>query len=308
MWRDIDPRPEERERPDLSRGSGGAEGHSESSTGDPRDVFSRDLDLPRGSIRRPVRDRDRSVDLRESEVRILATTGAFRVVPATDLVDQRGRPTNARQGELRHLREEGLVETRPYVIGREKTSLVTLTERGRELLERHRRDREGGRPQEFYAGLVKPKELAHDGQLYRAYLHAAERLGQGGSTVRRVVLDYELKRDYQRFLRQLNRDRRLAERDADATGREVAEWAARRDLPVIDGHVHFPDVRIEHERPDGERQVEDVEVITPHYRGAYAAAKGRTGFSCYRIDASVGGRGGRSGRSPDPRTYKEFLG
>ena len=155
---------------------------------------------------------------------------------------------------------------------------------------------------------MKPRELAHDAQLYRAYVHAAERLRRGGSTVRRVALDYELKRDYQRFLRDLNRERRRAERDADAAARDVAEWAARRDLPVIDGHVHFPDVRIEYERPDGERKVEDVEVVTPHYRGAYAAAKGRTGFSCYRIDTGVGGRGGHSGRSPDPRIFEEFLG
>ena len=105
------------------------------SPADPRDVFSRDLDLPRGTRRQPVRDRDRSVELRESEVRILATTGAFRVVPAKDLLDHRGRPSSSRQGELRRLREEGLVEARPYVVGREKTSLVTLTERGRELLE-----------------------------------------------------------------------------------------------------------------------------------------------------------------------------
>src|SRR4051794_21904730 len=101
MWRDIDPRPEERERPDLSLGTGSAEDRSESASNAPRDVFSRELDLPRGSTRRPVRDRDRSVDLRESEVRILATTGAFRVVPAKDLLDHRGRPANARRGELR---------------------------------------------------------------------------------------------------------------------------------------------------------------------------------------------------------------
>ena len=63
------------------------------------------------------------------------------------------------------------------------------------------------------------------------------------------------------------------------TPREVAEWAAAATCPSIDGHVHFPDVRIEYERPDGERKVEDVEVVTPHYRGAYAAAKGRTGFT-----------------------------
>jgi DNA-binding MarR family transcriptional regulator len=308
MWRDIDPRPDERERPQLSRGSGGDQDRHESQSSDLRDVFSRDLDLPRGTRRQPVRDRDQSVELRESEVRILATTGAFRVVPAKDLLDHRGRPSSSRQGELRRLREEGLVEARPYVVGREKTSLVTLTERGRELLEHHRIERGDAVRQEFYAGVVKPRELAHDSQLYRAYVHAAERLRRGGSTVKRVALDYELKRDYQRFLRDLNRERRRAERDGDAAARDVAEWAARRDLPVIDGHVHFPDVRIEYERPDGERKVEDVEVVTPHYRGAYAAAKGRTGFSCYRIDTGVGGRGGHSGRSPDPRIFEEFLG
>ena len=152
MWREIDPRSEERERPDLSRGSGSGEDRAESSSNDPRDVFSRDLDLPRGTTRRPVRDRDRSVELRESEVRLLATTGAFRMVPASDLLDHRGRPSSSRQGELRRLREEGLVETRPSVIGRQKTSLVTLTERGRELLERHRSHRGTSTRQEFYAG------------------------------------------------------------------------------------------------------------------------------------------------------------
>lgn len=308
MSREIDPRPDERERPDLSRGSGSDKDRSESSSNDPRDVFSRDLDLPRGAARRPVRDRDRSVELRESEVRILATTGAFRVVPANDLQDHRGRPSSSRQGELRRLREEGLIETRSYVIGREKTSLVTLTERGRELLERHRSHHRTSTRQEFYAGIVKPRELAHDAQLYRAYVHAAERLRRGGSTVKRIALDYELKRDYQRFLHDLNRERRRNERDQDAFARDIAEWAARNDLPVVDEHVHFPDVRIEYERPDGERKVEDVEVVTPHYRGAYAAAKGRTGFSCYRIDTGVGGRGGHSGRSPDPRIFEEFLG
>ena len=52
-----------------------------------------------------------------------------------------------------------------------------------------------------------------------AYLHAADRLRSRGGVVRRVVLDYELKRDYQRFLRDLNRERRRAERDASAPQR-----------------------------------------------------------------------------------------
>ena len=195
---------------------------------------------------------------------MLATAGAFRVVVASDLRDQRGRPADASNGELRGLREAGLVETRPYVIGRDRATLVTLTERGRELLERHRRP-DGERPsQTYYAGFVKPRELSHDAHLYRAYERAAERLKEKGAVVTRVVLDYELKRDYQRFLQDLKRERRRA-----GTGRRSprrAESPSGRPaaiFPVIDGHVHFPDVRIEYERPDGERKVEDIEVVTP---------------------------------------------
>ena len=47
--------------------------------------------------------------------------------------------------------------------------------------------------------------------------------------------------------------------------------------------------------------------MTPHYRGAYAAAKGRTGFTGYRIHTGLGGRGGGSGRSHNPRIFDEFL-
>jgi hypothetical protein len=308
MWRDYDPRPDERERPDLSCGSRGATDERAMSSTDPRDVFTRSLDLPRGTSRRRVRVRDHSFDLRAAEVRILATTGAFRVVPAKDLVDHREKPADARTGDLRRLREAELVHTMPYVVGREKTVLVTLSERGRELLESHR-SRESPEPrQQFYAGIVKRRELAHDAQLYRAYLDAAERVQARGNTVRRVVLDYELKRDYQRFLGELNRERRRGQRDSESFDREVAEWARRNDLPVVDDHVHFPDIRIEYERPDGERKVEDVEVITPHYRGAYAAAKGRTGFRCYHIDTGIGGRSGGGRRTPDPRIMEEFLG
>lgn len=238
---------------------------------------------------------------------MLATTGAFRVVVASDLRDQRGRPADATNGELRGLREAGLVETRPYVIGRDRATLVTLTDRGRELLERHRRPDCERPSQAYYAGFVKPRELSHDAHLYRAYERASERLKEKGVVVTRVVLDYELKRDYQRFLQDLKRERRRREQDSDGSATQIAEWAASRDLPVVDGHVHFPDVRIEYERPDGERKVEDVEVVTPHYRGAYAAAKGRTGFTSYRISTGLGGRGGRSGRSHNPRIFDEFL-
>ena len=288
MWRDYDPRPEEPERPDLSRGSRGASDERALSSTDPRDVFTRSLDLPRGTSRRRVRVRDHSFELRASEVRILATTGAFRVVPAKDLVDHREKPADARTGDLRRLREAELVHTMPYAVGRDKTVLVTLSDRGRELLESHR-SRESPEPrQEFYAGIVKRRELSHDAQLYRAYRDAAARLQARGNSVRRVVLDYELKRDYQRFLGELNRERRRGQRDSESFHREVAEWARRHDLPVVDDHVQFPDVRIEYDI-DGRDHTLDVEVMTPHYRGAHGAAKSGSGFRLYFTATPVAG-------------------
>src|SRR5262245_37761203 len=59
---------------------------------DPRDVFLRELDLPRGPERERVFDGDREYTLRGSESRMLATVGAFRVVPAQDLRDRDDRP------------------------------------------------------------------------------------------------------------------------------------------------------------------------------------------------------------------------
>ena len=78
------------------------------------------------------------------------------------------------------------------------------------------------------------------------------------------------------------------------------------DLPYFDDRVHFPDLRIEYQDCDGRDRVEDVEVLTPHYRGAHAAAAGRSGFTCYR---SMGGRAGgrRGGRASGPRLAEEFL-
>jgi len=140
---DFDPRwtddPRDRNDPDreLSRGGrGGLTNPRERDRLDIRDVFTRDLDLPRGPERQRVWARDSDVRLRGSEVRTLATVGAFRVVPAGDLRDGQDRPLDPNRGDLRHLRDQGLVETMP-TIG-EGRALVVLTERGRDVLERNR--------------------------------------------------------------------------------------------------------------------------------------------------------------------------
>ena len=140
------------------------------------------------------RTRGREYTLRGSETRTLSTVGAFRVVPARDLRDHFDRPADPRDGDLRHLREQGLIDT-VRLDGRRDVAVV-LTDRGRDLLESNR-DRGHDPRQEFYAGLKRERELEHDAQVYDAYLSVAERLAERDAHIERVLLDYELKREYQ---------------------------------------------------------------------------------------------------------------
>ncbi len=312
MWRDIDPRAIERERPEPGRGrvGGGTEIEPAAATEDPRDVFTRDLDLPRGPSRERVRANNREYRLSGDDVRVLASVGAFRVVPAADLREPNPKTPTRPARDLERLRDLGLVRTTPYVIGRTRTTLVTLTGDGREVLERGRRSGGGDGRQEFYVGIRKPRELAHDSRVYSAYVRAADRIAERGDRVRRVVLEEELKREYQRFLQADNRARRESGDGPDDREQAIARWAQEHELPYEDGHVQLPDARIEYEGRDGRRAVEDIEVVTPHYRGAHAAAKARSGFTRYRaFGARLGGLRtiGRSGRSIDPRLAEELL-
>ena len=256
-------------------------------------MFTRNLGLPRGLDRELVRDRHRQYSVRGSESRTLATVGAFRVVSSRDLRDHGDRPADPRSGDLRHLREQGLIQTVRVPGYREHA--VVLTKEGRSLLEGHRhRDQERG--QTFYAGLKRERELEHDLQVYRAYELEAERLQERGARIDRVVLDYELKREYQKWLHERDRDRRDYDGKPDRTDEEIRAWALEHDLPYFDGEVHFPDVRIEYEDADGRRDHRDVEVTTEHYRGAHATSVARTGFSCHSgMSLRLGGGGGSRG-------------
>ncbi len=304
MWDALDPRSDDPR--ELSHGD-----PREREQRDPRDAFTFGLDLPRGPERERVQVHEHEYALRGSEARALATIGAFRVVPASDLRNDQGGHGDVRHGDLERLRKAGLIRRIAPAEGQCRTALVTLTERGRDVLESQRNpDHDPG--QRFYAGPSKSRELMHDAQLYRAYLRSADRLHAQGARVERVVLDDDLKRDYQEFLQHGNRDR------ADSDGRptrsldDVREWAHEHRLPMLNESVQFPDVRIEYEWPDGRRDIEDVEVLTLHYRGAHAAAKGRSGFTCYRGGGGgrVGGRSGQTSRGDkpfDPDLADEFL-
>src|SRR5258706_608888 len=128
------------------------------------------------------------------------------------------------------------------------------------------RDERHGRSQEFYARLVKPREVEHDSHVFNAYLREAEKLAERDARIDRISLDYELKREHQQWLH---------ERDRDGNGRpnrepdEIEQWARDHNLPYFDDQVHFPDLRIEYEEIDGRHDHQDVEVLTVHYRGGH---------------------------------------
>ena len=76
-------------------------------------------------------------------------------------------------------------------------------------------------------------------------------------------------------------------------------------------HVQFPDVRIEFETVATDvATCDDIEVMTPHYRGAHASAKVAAGFARYHATGARlgGGRSStRGGRGRESRLAEEML-
>jgi hypothetical protein len=270
---------------------------------DPRDAFVEGLELPRGVQRELVQDdRERLYELNGEDSSTLATIGAFRVVAERDLEAICARDSDSRDDTLEHLRDEGLIR---FVAINEDERAAVLTEDGRDLLEANRRERdEHDQRQEFHAGVSHPRELQHDSALFEAYLAVEERLRDQAAEIERVVLEVDLRREYQEWLQEHNKGNPASDGRPDRDPREIEAWARDHDLPYIDDHVRFPDFRVEYER-DGQDRHEDVEIMSEHYRGAYAAAKGHAGFTCYV--AGSGRSGGGSGAPFDPRVAEDFV-
>jgi hypothetical protein len=157
--------------------------------------------------------------------------------------------------------------------------------------------------QAFHAGISRPREIDHS-SLYATFCQEEARLRDEHPTleIRRVILEQGLKREYQEFLQDHNRNRSDSDGRPDRSDDEIRDWAREHDLPYFDGQVHFPDYRIEYE-VDGREHHEDVELVTPHYCGAHAACREKTGFRIYVVASR--GSGGRS--RPHPRIMEDFL-
>jgi hypothetical protein len=261
--RECDSRDEERFDPTRDRGGRGGSGelHSEESGRDARD------DTRMAERGRDERMRDN--DLRDVFTRHLnLPRGLDR-----ELVRDRGREYTLRGSESRTLATVGAF---------------------RVVSSRDLRDH-NDRPADPRSGdLKRERELNHDVQVYRAYERAAKRLADRGGHVDRVLLDHQLKREYQSWLHARDRERADYDGHPDRTGGEVNEWAREHGLPYFEEQVHFPDLRIEYRDRDGREDHEDIEVTTEHYRGAHAASVARSGFSCYGGSSRRIGRGGSS--------------
>ena len=149
-----------REHDDLDRGDGRPRiyGERDRDDHDPRDSLIHHLDLPRGEERELVVDRYRVYELNVDASRTLAAAGTFRVVPEQDL--------DTEHDTLPHLRDEGLVET--VDLGGGERGL-TLTKEGRDLLDSHTLERDGGSEQAFHVGVSRPREIDHDANLYSTF-------------------------------------------------------------------------------------------------------------------------------------------
>jgi hypothetical protein len=173
--------------------------------------------------------------------------------------------------DIRRLKGQSLLTEKSLEISGKKTlRVVTLTKQGQRLLRKTSRLPDD---QAIYHGLVKPREAKHDTDLYRLYQKAAARIERAGGRPRRVILDYERKRD-------LNRDLTALGQQKDDPGAK-ALIAEKHKLCVVNGKIPLPDLRIEYENAQGALSQVDLELATRHHRPRGFAAKARAGFSLY---------------------------
>lgn len=222
--------------------------------------------------------RDRAYLLRESELHSLGEIGMFRVVTITDLAKfAYGGDRERMERDIRHLRRERLVSATTLEISRGKSlRVVTLTKTGHHLLKNA-----GRLPQDqaVYHGLRKPREAQHDVDLYRVYQKEASRIEKAGGRPLRVILDYQLKES-------VNRDLARAALANESPTRKQ-EIADKHALPLVNGKIQLPDLRIEYENAEGELRHIDLELVTRQYRPRGVSAKAASGFSLYARNEDV---------------------
>jgi hypothetical protein len=226
----------------------------------------------RSVSRRAYYVRDRAYLLRDSEMHSLEEIGKFRVIAATDLTKYAYSGDHERmERDIRALARQSLLSDKTIEISQKKTlRVVTLTKAGHRLL---KKNSQLPNDQPIYHGLVKPREVKHDADLYRLYQKEVARIERAGGRPVRVLLDYELKRN-------LNRDLALLRPEKDDPDRK-GQVAEKHQLQVVNGKIPIPDLRVEYETPELELRHVDLELATRDYRPRAMAEKASAGFSLY---------------------------
>ena len=225
--------------------------------------------------------RNRGYRISSAERETMTEIGKFSTIAIADLACHRypNEPGKLRK-DLHNLKAQKLIRQRRVMAGKGQgeLSVLVLTREGKHLVQQEYR---AARGQRFYAGLVKPREVAHDAAICRMYQVEAAEIEKRGGSVKRIVLDYELKKN---VYKPLAKARNLRPLEYD---KRQAEVAADNELKVIDGKIPLPDLRIEFETAEGDMAKVDLELATEHYHGAHAAGKLKAGFKVYADRASA---------------------
>jgi hypothetical protein len=216
--------------------------------------------------------RDRSYLVRDSEMNTLKEIGKFRVILVADLAKfAYGGNRERMEKDIRSLARQSLLRDKTLEISQKKTlRVLTLTKTGHRLL---KKTNQVANDQPIYHGLLKPREIKHDADLYRLYQKEGGRIARGGGRPVRVLLDYELKRI-------LNRDLALLGPDKDNPDRK-REVAEKHHLQVVNGKIPLPDLRVEYENQELELRHVDLELATRDYRPQAMVVKASAGFLLY---------------------------
>ena len=303
---DLDPRqpPPDRAAVDRSDGKQSAENgriqqqaRERSKQSGRRSRNYRKVDPRTGHRRELGRARYKGLDINERTHACLQEVGLYRCASHRDLVEAHfsGNRFAAAKGLQRLVRAGAMQEHRVRGPKGGSFTLYTLTKAGAALAQRLAVKRGLDPEQRAWAGMVRPRDAAHDADVAKACRKEIEALTARGARLRRILIDAELKGI-------------LANRSETARvkkGKEEADRAQRKaaaelHLPCDDqGHVQIPDAQIQYVDEAGNLGRVNVEVGTDHYREASVKAKSAAGFSMH---------GGKGGQAPNTRTSLSSLG
>ena len=273
----------------------------------------RQLDPRTGHRRELGRTRHKGRDMTERTHACLREVGLYRCASHRDLVEAHfsGNRFAAAKGLERLVRSGAMQKHQVRGPKGGAFTVYTLTKAGAALAQRLAVKRGLDPEQRAWAGMVKPREAAHDADVAKACRKEIEALTARGARLRRILIDAELKGI-------------LAKRSEAARvkkGKEEADRARRKaahelHLPCDEqGHVQIPDAQIQYVDESGNIGRVNVEVTSDKYMPASIQAKSAAGFSMHgdgkggqaantRTGLSSpgdgGGRrgGGRSSRDP----------